>query len=76
MSAVCFLFARSLQQEWAALGRPAVPLGLVDSDWGGTPVEAWSTPASLDSCGATWRCNEETPEHCPYRSALPCTEYY
>ncbi len=24
--------------------------GLVDSDWGGTPVEAWSSPEALAKC--------------------------
>merc|ERR1711953_854852 len=38
MSAVCFLYARSLHQLWQADGQEPVPLGLVDSDWGGTPL--------------------------------------
>ena len=25
-------------------------LGLVDTDWGGTPVEAWSSPDALAKC--------------------------
>ena len=24
--------------------------GLVDTDWGGTPVEAWSSPDALAKC--------------------------
>ena len=36
MSAVCFLYARSMHQLWQAAGQEPVPLGLVDSDWGGT----------------------------------------
>ena len=70
MSAVCFLFARSLQEEWAALGQPPVPLGLVDSDWGGTPLEAWAPPGSLDTCGAggdCCGCSDDYPNHCPAR---------
>jgi len=67
MSAVCFLYARSLHQHWVALGMDPVPLGLVDSDWGGTPIEAWSTPESLASCEATRGCNEERPQSCPNR---------
>ena len=58
MSAVCFLYARSLHQLWQAAGQEPVPLGLVDSDWGGTLIEAWSPPQSLASCDAPLPCNE------------------
>ena len=67
MSAVCFLYARSLHQLWQADGQEPVPLGLVDSDWGGTRVEAWSPPQSLESCDAPLQCNEEAPQNCPNR---------
>merc|ERR1711936_253243 len=67
MSAVCFLYARSLHQLWQADGQEPVPLGLVDSDWGGTRVEAWSPPQSLESCDAPVQCNEEAPQNCPNR---------
>ena len=52
MSAVCFLYARSLHQLWLASGQEVVPIGLVDSDWSGTQVEGWSTPHSLETCTA------------------------
>ena len=42
MSAVCFLFARTVYDE------TGIPQGLVSADWGGTPVEAWSTQDVLD----------------------------
>ncbi|XP_063061145.1 sialate O-acetylesterase isoform X2 [Engraulis encrasicolus] len=44
-SAVCWVFGRLLHQ---ALG---YPVGLVESCWGGTPVEAWSSSRPLHSCG-------------------------
>ena len=28
-------------------------IGLVDTDWGGTPVEAWSSPDALAKCKNT-----------------------
>jgi sialate O-acetylesterase len=44
-SAVCWLYGKNIHK---ALG---VPIGLVATDWGGTPVEAWSSPAALAKCG-------------------------
>ena len=32
----------------------AVPLGLVASSWGGTPIRAWATPAVWDACAALY----------------------
>jgi sialate O-acetylesterase len=40
-SAVAFNFARELHEK---LG---VPVGVVQADWGGTPVEAWMPPKSI-----------------------------
>ena len=64
MSAVCFLYARSLQQLWQAAGQEVVPIGLVDSDWSGTQVEGWSTPHSLETCTATLKCDPNWPQFC------------
>ena len=43
ISAVCFYFARDL---WRARG---VPVGLIVSTHGDTPIEAWMSPGALDS---------------------------
>ena len=43
-SAVCWVFGRDMYEY---LG---YPIGLVDTDWGGTPVEAWSSPDALAKC--------------------------
>ncbi|XP_028391993.1 sialate O-acetylesterase-like [Dendronephthya gigantea] len=43
-SAVCWYYGVQLYKE---LG---YPIGLVASTWGGTPVEAWSSPDALASC--------------------------
>ena len=45
ISAVCFLYGRALAAE---LG---VPVGLVETSWGGTRVEAWSPQSGLAECG-------------------------
>ncbi|XP_063291972.1 sialate O-acetylesterase [Pelobates fuscus] len=44
-SAVCWLFGRHLHR------RLKYPIGLVESVWGGTPVEAWSSKRALSKCG-------------------------
>ncbi|XP_046891749.1 sialate O-acetylesterase [Hypomesus transpacificus] len=44
-SAVCWLFGRYLYKTLR------YPVGLVESCWGGTPVEAWSSPRALHQCG-------------------------
>ncbi|XP_033740496.1 sialate O-acetylesterase-like [Pecten maximus] len=44
-SSVCWLYGKYLYQK---LG---YPIGLVNTCWGGTPVEAWSSPDALAKCG-------------------------
>ena len=44
MSAVCFLYGRTIYNKIK------VPQGMVNSDWGGTRIEAWSSPDALKSC--------------------------
>ncbi|KAK7474786.1 hypothetical protein BaRGS_00033967 [Batillaria attramentaria] len=56
-SAVCWLFGRRLYEE---LG---YPIGLVDTTWGGTPVEAWSSPDALAKCGL--KANQEKASNTP-----------
>ncbi|XP_070190149.1 sialate O-acetylesterase-like [Littorina saxatilis] len=43
-SAVCFLFAEYLQSHLN------YPIGLVDSAWGGTSIEAWSPHDAVQTC--------------------------
>ena len=42
-SAVAYYFARDIQQM------ENVPIGLIESDWGGTPAESWTSLAALSS---------------------------
>jgi len=46
-SAVCWFFGRDLYDTYK------VPLGLISDNWGGTPVQAWSSPDALKVCPAT-----------------------
>ncbi|HKE97290.1 MAG TPA: carboxypeptidase-like regulatory domain-containing protein, partial [Povalibacter sp.] len=45
-SATCFYFARELQKT------VHVPLGLINSSWGGSKIEAWMTDAALRASGS------------------------
>ena len=50
-SAVCYLTGRDLYTGLAALDRiQSVPIGLVEAAWGGTRIEAWTSPAGLAQC--------------------------
>ncbi|XP_053385151.1 uncharacterized protein LOC128550329 [Mercenaria mercenaria] len=44
-SAVCWLYGKYLYQHLKK------PIGLLETSWGGTPVEAWSSPDALKKCG-------------------------
>jgi sialate O-acetylesterase len=46
-SAACYFMARDLRQS------EKVPFGLIDASWGGTPIDAWRTAASLSDDPAT-----------------------
>ena len=43
-SAVCWLYGKHLYDKFQR------PIGLVQSAWGGTRIEAWSSPAALEVC--------------------------
>ncbi|KAL7981494.1 hypothetical protein Chor_002390 [Crotalus horridus] len=44
-SAVCWLFGQYLFEKLK------YPIGLIDTSWGGTPIEAWSSKKALNECG-------------------------
>jgi len=44
MSAVCWLYGRALQQQ------TQMPVGLVNTNWGGTPVEFWMSKDAYATC--------------------------
>ena len=45
-SAICFMAARDVMHNRSSTGA----VGLIESDYGGTPVQAWSPPAALRAC--------------------------
>ena len=59
-SAVCFLYARDMTDM---LGDPTKVFGLINSDWGGTRVEAWCSPDTLTACGVEENIDEEKPQN-------------
>ncbi|XP_050390045.1 sialate O-acetylesterase-like [Patella vulgata] len=57
-SAVCWLYGKYLYQKLN------YPIGLVASDWGGTPIETWSSTDALEKCGLTEDSNTDPdPEY-------------
>ncbi|ESO84973.1 hypothetical protein LOTGIDRAFT_131233, partial [Lottia gigantea] len=44
ISAICFLFGKNIHTD------RKYPIGMVESDWGGTPIETWSSPDALAAC--------------------------
>ena len=46
-SAVCWFYGKNLYDEFKR------PIGLIATNWGGTPVEAWSSPDALKKCNIT-----------------------
>uniref|UniRef100_A0A8C5QMY8 Sialic acid acetylesterase n=1 Tax=Leptobrachium leishanense TaxID=445787 RepID=A0A8C5QMY8_9ANUR len=65
-SAVCWLFGRHLHR------RLKYPIGLVESVWGGTPVEAWSSKKALAECGLSGNGGQDMCMDWFYYSG-PCT---
>eukprot|EP00040_Diaphanoeca_grandis_P026797 m.150595 g.150595 ORF g.150595 m.150595 type:complete len:555 (-) comp30734_c0_seq1:240-1904(-) len=61
-SAVCFLFGRNVYEGLNG----DVPVGLVSNNWGGTPVQSWSSAASMKVCNATGGTDLYNPMINPY----------
>ena len=49
-SATCYYFGRAVYKA-VNTGSDVVPIGLIDTCWGGTRIEAWTTQTGLDLCG-------------------------
>ena len=59
-SAVCLIFGEQLYDELN------VPIGLIESSWGGTIIEAWSPPDSLEYCGINDTGTDDENNHNEY----------
>ena len=59
-SATCWFFGRNLYDNLK------YPIGLVATDWGGTPVEAWSSPDALKKCGMDGKHNPQVHKYVKY----------
>ena len=51
------MFGRLLYDEYK------VPIGLIATSWGGTRVEAWSSPAALANCGLKHHEEPKSPQN-------------
>ena len=60
ISAICLMFGEQIQDE------VGVPIGLIDSSWGGTNIEAWMPPEALAECGVTDSGWGDGPNHNEY----------
>lgn len=78
-SAICYMAARDVLQNHTKNRA----IGLIESDYGGTPIQAWSPPEALKSCGmSTTDCKTEKggdckgyPSHLYNRMVFPFTGY-
>jgi sialate O-acetylesterase len=51
-SATCWFTGKGIADGRAAAGRPVIPIGLIESAWDGTSIQAWSPPETFTHCGA------------------------
>ena len=59
-SSICLFFGQQLNDQ---LG---VPIGLIDSAWGGTIIEAWSPPEVIVDCGVKDEGTNDNANHNNY----------
>ena len=65
-SAVAYYFGRKLHKNLN------VPIGLINTSWGGTRIEPWTPPAGFDSVPTLESISKEIQEaHADYRQQLP-----
>ncbi|KAK6985308.1 sialate O-acetylesterase [Biomphalaria glabrata] len=68
-SAVCWLFGKNIFKA------RHTPIGLVATDWGGTPVRAWSSPQALAHCGVhQFEPNEQPQSYNKYLDQMPVND--
>ena len=48
-SALCWMFGRRLYEQYG------IPIGLISSNYGGTRVEAWSSPETISRCNSRYK---------------------
>ena len=71
-SAVCYLSARYVARRLASAtefssNRDWPAIGLIESDWGDTPVQAWSPPEALEACDMPLdNCTTEPHGNCSH----------
>ncbi|XP_066929967.1 sialate O-acetylesterase-like [Clytia hemisphaerica] len=56
-SAVCWMFGRRLYDQYK------IPIGLIATSWGGTRIEAWSSPTALAKCKLKHHEEPKSPQN-------------
>ena len=59
-SAICWMYGRRIYEAY-----PDTPIGLIESDVGGTNIQAWSPPSALSACGVKESRFNNTKFACP-----------
>lgn len=59
-SAICWMYGRRIQETY-----PTIPVGLIESDVGGTNIQAWSPASALKACGTKFPPSVYAPAKYP-----------
>ncbi len=71
-SAVCYFYGREIYK----LHQGQVPIGLIESNWGGTNILAWMSPEARKVCNNTASVNDQnTPSHLWNGMIVPLLKY-
>jgi len=63
-SAACWFTGRNLYDKYK------VPLGLISTNWGGTVIQAWSSPDALKECNVTASGNDQEANSVLYNAMV------
>jgi sialate O-acetylesterase len=59
-SANCWFFGRDVYNKLNPNGSQKIPVGLIQTTWGGTPDQHWSSPEALQQCTVGYNGKNES----------------